>query len=76
MENSLHIYNRSLVQLREKEQSIVSIKKILSDTQGVDPILSKYVPYLDNNMGETGKLSTIVVDLNKFFIEARKVIET
>ena len=32
MDNSLHRYNRSLVQLREKEQSIVSMKKILSDT--------------------------------------------
>lgn len=72
MDNLLHRYNRSLVQLREKEQSIVSMKKILSDTQGEDPIVSKYVPYLDNNMGETGTLATIVMDLNKVIIEVHK----
>jgi isopenicillin-N N-acyltransferase-like protein len=72
MENSLHRYNRSLVQLRENEQSIVTMKKILSDTQGEHPILSKYVPYLDNNMGETGTLATIVMDLNNGIFEVRK----
>ena len=71
-ENSLHRYNRSHEQLRENEQSIVSMKNILSDTQGEHPILSKYVPYLEKNMGDTGTLATIVMDLKNGTFEVRK----
>jgi isopenicillin-N N-acyltransferase-like protein len=71
-ENSLHRYNRSHEQLRENEQTVVSMKNILSDTQGEHPILSKYVPYLDKNMGDTGTLATIVMDLKNATFEVRK----
>ena len=71
-ENSLHRYNRSHEQLRENEQTVDSMKNILSDTQGEHPILSKYVPYLDKNMGDTGTLATIVMDLKNGTFEVRK----
>ena len=71
-ENSLHRYNRSHEQLRENEQTVDSMKNILSDTQGEHPILSKYVPYLDKNMGDTGTLATIVMDLKNATFEVRK----
>ena len=68
----LHRYNRSLEQLRENEQTIFSMKNVLSDTQTQHPILSKDKPYLDKNMIDTGTLATIVMDLNNFTFEVCK----
>jgi len=72
MVNSLHRYNRTQEQLRENEQTVVSVKNILSDTQEVHSILSKYISSLDKNMGDTGTLATIVMDLKNGTFEVRK----
>jgi hypothetical protein len=56
----------------ENEQTIFSMKNVLSGTQTQHPILSKDKPYLDKNMGDTGTLATIVMDLNNGIFEVRK----
>ena len=48
------------------------MKNVLSGTQTQHPILSKDKPYLDKNMGDTGTLATIVIDLNNGIFEVRK----
>ena len=48
------------------------MKNVLSDTQTQHPILSKEKPYLDKNMGDTGTLATIMMDLNNGIFEVRK----
>ena len=58
--------------MRENEQTIVSKKNILYDTQIQHPILSNYTPYLDKNKLDTGTLVTIMMDLNNSFFEVRK----
>ena len=58
--------------MRENEQTIFSMKNVLSGTQTQHPILSKDKPYLDKNMGDTGTLATIVMDLNNGIFEVRK----
>ena len=58
--------------MRENEQTIVSMKNILIDTQMQHPILSKDTPYLDKNSGATVTLATIVMDLNNDIFEVHK----
>ena len=58
--------------MRGNEQTIFSVKNVLSDNQTQHPILSKDNPYLDKNTGDTGTLATIVMDLNNGIFEVRK----